>query len=79
MTGPNWERDLDTTDSRTEPLLPAVSGIPRHKGSVLMAAMLGLGQALGMDQVPPEVPDAVAETPDGPPLLELEYGDLDPL
>ncbi len=79
MTGPDWERDFDNLAPRTEPLLPAATGCPRHKGSVLMAAMLGLGQALGMDQVPPEVPEAVAETPDGPPLLDLDYGDLDPL
>lgn len=79
MTGPRWENDFDNLAARTEPLLPTATGIPRHKGSVLMAAMLGLGQALGMDEVPTEVPEAVADTPVGPPLLVLDYGDLDPL
>ncbi|NNF53453.1 MAG: hypothetical protein HKN03_03320 [Acidimicrobiales bacterium] len=79
MSGFSWEAEDEGDATRTEPLLPTASGIPRHKGSILMAAMLGLGQALGMDDVPSEVPEAVAQTPDGPPLIDLDFGDLDPL
>ncbi len=79
MADPSWQEGFEGSSMRTEPLLPTATGIPRHKGSVLMAAMLGLGQALGMDDVPPEVPEAVAETPAGPPMLDLDFGDLDPL
>jgi hypothetical protein len=51
---------------------------PRHKGSLVMAAMLGLAQALGMEEKPRNV-EAVqpAEPLDDP--LKLDFGQLRPL
>ncbi len=75
------DRDADRTMSdRTEELPPPVPHGSRHNGSILMAAMLGLGQALGMDEeVKQEVPEAVMDDPHGPPRFDLDFGGLDPL
>ncbi|MFW2381650.1 MAG: hypothetical protein ACN4GZ_07830 [Acidimicrobiales bacterium] len=51
---------------------------PRHKGSIMMAAMIGIADALGWDQFE-EVPEIHADAPADPPNLDLTFGDLDPL
>lgn len=56
-------------------LLPRTT--PRHGGSILMAAMLGLADALGFDREQPEVVQ-VAEVSNGP-EIDLHFGDLPPL
>lgn len=50
---------------------------PRHHGSVLMAAMIGIADALGMDQHE-DIPEIHAESP-ADPGLDLDWGGLDPL
>lgn len=50
----------------------------RHHGSIVMAAMIGIADALGWDQSE-EIPEIHAETPGEPPLFDLTFGDLDPL
>ncbi|MEM7272365.1 MAG: hypothetical protein AAF547_04730 [Actinomycetota bacterium] len=58
-------------------LLPRTT--PRHGGSILMAAMVGLANALGMDQERQEV-EQVAEIGDrGGPDFDLSFGELPPL
>lgn len=52
--------------------------VPRHHGSILMAAMIGIADALGMDQ-DREIPMIVTEASGEPPGLDVEWGDLDPL
>lgn len=51
---------------------------PRHGGSMLMAAMLGLADALGHETPDPgvEIVRPVDNDQDG---LDLDFGDLDPL
>lgn len=50
---------------------------PRHGGSILMAAMLGLADGLGFDREQPEiVHPADATNGQG---LDLHFGDLPPL
>ena len=51
---------------------------PRHGGSVLMAAMLGLAEALGMAPEPTEVVEQ-AEANDDDNSLDLRFGHLPPL
>ena len=51
---------------------------PRHGGSILMAAMIGIADALGWDQQE-EIPAIVADAPGEPPDLDLTFGPLDPL
>lgn len=50
---------------------------PRHGGSILMAAMIGLAEALGMDPEPTEIsqPADIA----GDDGFNLDYGGLPPL
>ncbi len=50
---------------------------PRHGGSVLMAAMIGLAEALGMDPEPTEI--AQPASPANGPDLDMSFGDLPPL
>ena len=51
----------------------------RHHGSIMMAAMIGVANALGFDQVE-EIPEISADANSGePPGLDLTFGDLDPL
>jgi hypothetical protein len=50
----------------------------RHKGSIVMAAMIGIADALGWDQME-EVPEIYADSAGGTPDLDLSFGDLDPL
>lgn len=48
---------------------------PRHQGSILMAAMLGLADAMGHDREPVEIVEVVSnDRPEGD--LELSFGDL---
>lgn len=49
----------------------------RHGGSVLMAAMIGLAEALGMDPEPTEIAQP-ASSANGP-NLDLNFGGLPPL
>jgi hypothetical protein len=51
---------------------------PRHRGSILMAAMVGIADALGWDQNE-EIPEIHAETAGEPPDFNLTFGNLDPL
>ncbi len=51
---------------------------PRHHGSIMMAAMIGVANALGFDQVE-EIPEISADASGEPPGLDLYFGDLDPL
>lgn len=51
---------------------------PRHHGSVIMAAMIGIADALGLDQHE-EIPEIHADAPGEAPRLDLEWGGLDPL
>jgi hypothetical protein len=50
----------------------------RHKGSIVMAAMIGIADALGWDQVE-EIPEIYAAGSSEAPDLDLRFGDLDPL
>ncbi len=50
----------------------------RHHGSILMAAMIGIADALGWDQSE-EIPEIHAEAAGEPPTFDLTFGDLDPL
>lgn len=50
---------------------------PRHGGSIMMAAMLGLAEALGWDPEPTEITQPAA--PSGEPGIDLTFGDLPPL
>lgn len=50
----------------------------RHRGSIVMAAMIGIADALGWDQHE-EIPEIHAEAPGEPPRFDLSFGDLDPL
>jgi hypothetical protein len=50
---------------------------PRHGGSILMAAMIGLAEALGWDPEPTEITQPAA--PSNGPDLDLNFGDLPPL
>ncbi len=50
---------------------------PRHGGSILMAAMLGLAEALGMDPEPTLVVQPA--NPSGDDGFDLDYGGLPPL
>lgn len=50
---------------------------PRHGGSILMAAMLGLAEALGWDPEPTEVTQPAS--PANGPKLDLKFGGLPPL
>lgn len=48
---------------------------PRHQGSIVMAAMLGLADAMGHDREPVEIVEVVSnDRPEGD--LELAFGDL---
>ena len=50
---------------------------PRHGGSIIMAAMLGLADVLGHDREPVEIHEVV---PDGDrDSLQLDFGPLAPL
>lgn len=67
-------------DADPAPARPFVMGprtTPRHGGSIIMAAMIGIAEALGLDPEPSEVtqPAAPASGPD----LDLDFGGLDPL
>lgn len=50
---------------------------PRHGGSFVMAAMIGIAEALGMDPEPTEMSQP-ANPADGNDL-DLSFGDLPPL
>ncbi len=50
----------------------------RHHNSIMMAAMIGIADALGWDQME-EIPEISADAPGEPPELDLTFGDLDPL
>ncbi len=56
---------------------PAVRHRPRHGGSVLVAAMLGLADALGMAPERTEVVQESSADDDEP--LRLDFGHLPPL
>ncbi len=60
-----------------QPFNPGPRTKPRHGGSILMAAMLGLAEALGWDPEPSEVTQPAA--PSDEPGLDLNFGDLPPL
>lgn len=49
------------------------------KGSILMAAMIGLADALGLDEAKQDEIAVVADTPEGEGGLTLMFGPLDPL
>lgn len=50
---------------------------PRHGGSILMAAMIGLAEALGFDPEPTEITQPA--NPGSGPEFDLSFGDLPPL
>ena len=50
---------------------------PRHGGSILMAAMVGIAEALGLDPEPTEIARPVS--PGSGPEFDLRFGDLPPL
>jgi hypothetical protein len=50
----------------------------RHRGSIVMAAMIGIADALGWDQCE-EIPEIYADAEGEPPTFDLTFGDLDPL
>ncbi len=50
---------------------------PRHGGSILMAAMVGIAEALGLDPEPTEI--AQPASPGSGPEFDLHFGDLPPL
>lgn len=53
---------------------------PRHGGSILMAAMLGLADALGFDRDERDPTEMVQPAqPRDRPDLDLDFGDLAPL
>ena len=59
------------------PLPPPARTGPRHGGSILMAAMIGIAEALGFDPEPTEV--AQPADPGSGPELDIDFGDLPPL
>jgi hypothetical protein len=69
---------LDDDDVRSDDAVAIRVAPPQHKGSLVMAAMLGLAQALGMEEKPRNV-EAVqpADPLDDP--LKLDFGQLRPL
>lgn len=72
----------DNTPELVEPegefaLLPRKG--PRHNGSILMAAMIGLADALGWDRERPDVEHAIEAGDPGGPDFDLSFGDLPPL
>ena len=84
--------DLDQAGGMNEGRLPAAEGTerpetgplgmyresrPRHGGSVLMAAMLGLADAMGHDREPVEVVEVASDAQGED--LELDFGALESL
>ncbi len=77
-----WSADGEDTPSSDEsgerwvpiPLPPRPGG--RANGSIVMAAMVGISEALGLDKQQEQVAEASASS--GQPL-ELDFGDLPPL
>ncbi len=65
------------TSEIERPFNPGPRTKPRHGGSFVMAAMLGLAEALGWDPEPSEVTQPAAPSDDSG--LDLDFGDLPPL
>ncbi len=71
--------DESTTDEaaeRTVPVPPPERPGGRANGSIVMAAMVGISEALGFDKQQEQVAEASAAS--GEPL-DLDFGDLPPL
>ncbi len=65
--------EIEDADERTVPMpAPARPG-GRANGSIVMAAMVGISEALGLDKKQEQVAEASAASGEG---LDLDFGDL---